>query len=361
MYLRPKYFKKKMSNSFKRIKKILLSTILAVLSMSSVFAQNSDFDAFLRAGAEDANKLIGNYLEPMIVGFSYGMSNSWYNTAKTHESFGFDITITGNLTSVPTSKEFFTFNPANYNSTTSTGSTDQIPTIMGPKTENGSELSFEYHDENSGETIRNSFSPVGIGIKEDYGYNVVPSPMVQLSVGVIKNTDIILRYTPEITAGDFKTSVFGLGIKHDIKQWIPGMKRVPIDISILGAFSGMENTFDMSNMELDGENQESVFEIDNWTVQGIVSKRFSILTFYGSFGYSNVSSSIKMKGSFKIEDTSDSSVSYTIMDPIDREYEEKTWRATGGLRLAFGILTLHGDYTWQEYPIASGGIGFSFR
>ena len=117
----------------------------------------------------------------------------------------------------------------------------------------------------------------------------------------------------------------------------------------------------MSELELDGENQLSVFKINNWTVQGIVSKKISILTLYAAAGYSNVTSSIKIQGSYEIEDESDPSLSFNVTDPVSVQYDESSWRATGGLRMKFAFFTIHGDYTWQEYPIASAGIGFSFR
>jgi hypothetical protein len=244
---------------------------------------------------------------------------------------------------------------------TNTGDTDKIPTIMGSDKDTGAELTFNYYEENTGETIRGSYKPVGLGFKEQFGYNIVPSPMVQFSIGTLKNTDLIIRYTPEITAGDFKTSVFGMGIKHDIKQWIPVIKRIPIDISILGAFSGFDTNYDMSDLELDGENQVSTFNVNNWTVQGLVSKKFSVLTLYGALGYSTVCSNMKMNGTYIMEDEYDPSLTFTVVDPIDLKYHESSWRATAGFRLKFAIFTLHADYTIQQYPIASAGIGFSFR
>ena len=345
----------------KQTKTLLLASVFLIFSASHILAQSTNFDAFLRAGADDASKLVKNYMEPLVVGFSYGMSNSWYNTAKTHKTLGFDLTITANMTTIPTSKEYFRFDPSEYSNVTSTGETDLMPTIMGSDDDNGAQLTFSYYEENTGETISGTFSPAGIGIKENYGYNVVPSPMVQLGVGTFKNTDIIIRYTPEITYGEFKTSVFGMGIKHNIKQWIPGLKRIPIDISILGAFSGFDNTLDMSDLELNGENQEAVFNVNNWTVQGIVSKKISVLTIYGALGYSGVTSSLKMNGTYIIEDEINPLLTFSVTDPIDLTYNENSWRATGGLRLKFGIFTIHGDYTWQEYSIVSFGIGLSFR
>lgn len=342
-----------------RINLLVLTCLTFILTEGN--AQDSDFDSFLRGGAEDASKLIESYLEPIVVGFSYGMSNSWYNTAKPHKSFGFDLTITGNITTVPSSKEFFTFDPSEYNNVTSTGTTNQIPTIMGPENENGAELTFTYSDDFSNQTVEGSYSPVGLGIKESVGLNVVPSPMIQLGIGIYKSTDLIIRYVPSLTFGDFKTSVFGLGVKHDFKQWIPGLKEIPFDLSFLGAFSGFKNTFDMSNQELRGENQEANFDLNNWTMQAIISKKLSVLTVYGAFGYSSINSSIKMSGTYIIEDAIDPTDTFTLIDPINFSYDENSMRATLGLRLKFGFFTLHSDYTFQEYDIASLGIGISFK
>ncbi len=347
--------------ALKKTRKVLLSVLFLVIIFNQINAQNLNFDSFLRAGADDASTLIGNYMEPIVVGFSYGMSNSWYNTAKPHKMLGFDLTISANMTVIPTSKELFIFNPADYTNVTSTGETNQIPTIMGPDEGNGAQLTFSYKDENTGQTIRGTYRPTGLGIKEQIGYNVIPSPMVQVGIGTFKNTDIIIRYTPEITIGDFKTSVFGMGIKHDIKQWIPVIKRVPIDISLLGAFSGFDNSFQMSDIESGGENQEAIFNINNWTVQGIVSKKISVLTIYAAVGYSCVTSSLKMNGTYIIEDELNPALTFSITDPVDLNYNENSWRATGGLRLKFGLFTIHGDYTLQEYQIISAGIGLSFR
>jgi hypothetical protein len=344
----------------KKTQTILLTYLCITFCIFDGKSQDSDFDSFLRGGPEDASTLLKYFMEPIVVGFSYGMSNSWYNTAKPHESLGFDLTITANLTTVPSSKEFFTFDPSEYNNVTSAGSTDQIPTIMGPE-DFSALLVFTYDDENIGQSINGFYSPVGLGIKETIGWNVVPSPMIQLGIGTFKSTDLIIRYVPSLTFGDFTSSVFGLGIKHDYKQWIPGLKEVPIDLSILGAFSGFKNTFDMSDMELEGNDQEAKFNINNWTIQALVSKQISVLTLYGSFGYSDINSSLKLSGTYEIEDAVNPLNTFSLTDPVDLSYEENSFRGTLGLRLKFGFFTLHGDYTFQKYNIASAGIGISFN
>ena len=111
------------------------------------------------------------------------------------------------------------------------------------------------------------------------------------------------------------------------------------------------------------KTREAVFNINNWTVQGIVSKKIAVLTLYGAFGYSSVTSNLLMNGTYIIEDEIDPSLkqTFSVTDPIDLTYEENSFRVTGGLRFKFGPVTLHGDYTWQEYSIVSAGVGISVR
>lgn len=342
----------------------LIGFVIFVGLSQNVYGQEdsgTDFDVFLQAGADDANLLIKNYMEPLVMGFSYGMSNGWYNTAKAHKTLGFDLTITATLTSIPESKEYFTFVSSDYTNVQLVGSDDQIPTILGPSSDTGAELEFTYYDEATATTVSSgTFKPTGLGLKDEIGYNVVPSPMVQLSVGTFKNTDLIIRYVPEVSYENFKTSAFGFGIKHDIKQWIPGLKRVPIDIALLAAFSGFDNHYSLADLAIDGENKEAVFNINNWTIQALVSKKISILTVYAGVGCATVSSEMKMKGTYAVEDDEGEEI-YSMEDPIALSYQESSWRATGGLRLKFGFFTLHADYTYQQYSMLSAGFGFSFR
>ena len=50
-----------------------------------------DLVNFLNAGKNDASKLMGAYLNPMIEGLSYSFNGGWYHTAKAHNSLGFDF------------------------------------------------------------------------------------------------------------------------------------------------------------------------------------------------------------------------------------------------------------------------------
>ncbi len=60
--------------------------------------------------------------------------------------------------------------------------------------------------------------------------NGVLAPTAQLSLGIYKNTDLKVRYLPEISSNDTKIKAFGVGVMHDVKQHIPGIGILPFDL-----------------------------------------------------------------------------------------------------------------------------------
>ena len=64
---------------------------------------------------------------------------------------------------------------------------------------------------------------------------VLPVPYFQGSIGLVKNTELMFRLSPlKIDFGQLELGYWGLGFKHDVMQWIPVAKRIPIDLSFLG-------------------------------------------------------------------------------------------------------------------------------
>ena len=90
----------------------LLKRIFVVLLIAApgwTFAQSeTDLINFLEAGKNDASKLMGAYLNPMIEGLSYSFNGGWYHTAKAHNSLGFDLGVSANAVFLPSSKYYFT-------------------------------------------------------------------------------------------------------------------------------------------------------------------------------------------------------------------------------------------------------------
>ena len=203
----------------------------------------------------------------------------------------------------------------------------------------------------------------------------IPAPTVQLGIGLIKNTDLKIRYgqAKNISIPDDQTnnkygiSIFGIGLMHDFKQWIPGIKHLPLDMAVFVGYSRFKTTidFDESNVSFDAEGTATL-TANNTTIQALVSKKLSILTLYGGIGYNIVSSGIKVEGRVEnyelLSDPTDPTSYYVVEDPVDFTYDGgSTFRATGGMRLKFAFVTLHADYTFQKYNMLSAGLGFTFR
>lgn len=341
------------------MKKITILAILSVCYSASSIAQ--DLDAFLEGGAEHGNKLMQDYMEPAFVGLGYALNSGWYNTGKPHKLLGFDLTLNVNAAYVPQSAQFFTFRPGDYNNeiglepSLSGSSSDQLPTIFGPN-KDADDIPFLVFNQNTPDNVRVT-SPTGLGLKEKLGFNAVPAPSLQLGLGLVKNTELKLRLLPEQTFGDsgeeISTKMFGLGVMHDVKQWIPGIKNLPFDLSGFFAFNTMSTT-----MNLDAENPDQMIELktSGTTLQGIISKKIAVLTVYGGLGYISGSTSFKMLGEYDI-----SAEEEPLKNPIAFDYSGTSLRANLGARLKLAVFTLHAEYAVQKYNTLTAGFGISVR
>ncbi|MEO9805832.1 MAG: DUF6588 family protein [Reichenbachiella sp.] len=326
-------------------------------------AEALDISVFLKGGEEAASELMGLYLNPAFTGMGFGVANGWYNTAKPHKPLGFDITATLSLAKTPNSDLFFSMLQAGDITSggirTQSGNTEEFATVFGDDRTVGLESSLTQN----GITVTSQFNaPPGLNLEDDVnGY--VPVPMLQAGIGLIKNTDLKIRWVPTQKSDEdgYELKMFGLGVMHDFKQWIPGIKHIPIDMSVLVAFNRINAKLDLTNDAVSGAGQEGEFGINAWTYQVLVSKKLSILTLYGGFGFNNVSTSLEVKGSYDIQDDTDSNLVITLVDPVSESFTSSGMRATAGFRLKLAIITLHADYTLQKYNTITAGLGFSFR
>ncbi len=342
-------------------KGIFLLTCICLIGFSHTAKAQGDLDGLLEGGLEDANKLTEGYARPFMNAFGTGMTNGWYNTAKTHKSFGFDLTVTVNAAFVPDDELLYNVSNLDLQSVTLSDPNypnGDVPTLFGPA------VAPVYTDNLTGDTFE---GPEGLDIKEEFGFQAVPVPMAQLGIGIIKNTDIKIRWTPEIKVGDDgKFKIIGIGVMHDVKQYIPGIKKAPFDLSGFVGFTKMTLTTTFADQSASTgagiftDNGETIFEVNSFTVQVLISKKISILTLYGGLGFNNVSSRIALEGDYEARDSS-GLIEETYTNPIDLNFNTSGPRITAGFRLKLAILTLHADYTLQKYSTLTAGVGFAVR
>src|SRR5690606_12396678 len=156
---------------------------------------------------------------------------------KTHNKFGFDITITPSVSLVPSSEEYFDFNPSDYKHLTLPNGETRIPTIMSTS-DYGTMVSVSIPYENN--TFKVSEFEMPKGIAGDLPLNGVPLPMVQAGLGLPTRTDVKLRFLPNISFADTgEVSLFGMALQHDLGQYLK-ISSLPLNIAVLGGVTNLK-------------------------------------------------------------------------------------------------------------------------
>ncbi|HZY80762.1 MAG TPA: DUF6588 family protein [Cyclobacteriaceae bacterium] len=330
--------------------------IFLLLTLPFAVAAQDDVNQMLRGTAADAKYLAEGYISPLMKSIGYGMNAGWYNTAKTHSFPGFDLTLSINPAFAPASDKSFTVDNSKLQSvylkrdlsgnepSAATG-TGNLPTIfgerrsmlLGPKP-NPTDASF----------------PAAPGV----GLTFFPTPTINLGIGLPKGFDLKVRYVPTLNFGKItkdkligEFGLFGIGIMHDFKQYIPGIKALPFDMSVFVGYTSLK-----FSVGLDKSQPARMAELTSTatTVQALISKKLSVLTGYAGIGYNMATTKFALKGNYSFTDGAKT-------DPFTTEAKSNGVRATVGLRLKLGPITLHGDYTLQKYNAVSAGFGIAVR
>ena len=329
------------------MKKLTLPGILITLVIPSVFGQG--MEELIKGGSQDANYLIQGYTTPFIRAFGTGLNQGWYNTADTHKFPGFDLTVSVSLIGVPSSDKNFTVD----NTKLSTIELDQttngkgdIPTFFGSTSPTNKTFSFR-------DATPGSFDvPAGI---YDLPIARVPVPILNLGFGLPKGIELVGRFVPNLNLGDVGTlGLWGIGVKHDVKQYIPGLKLLPFSMSIFAGYTSFKSEVTID----DSQDQFANFEIKSTTLQLLASKKIAVLTIYGGVGYDLTKGDLAIKGTYDIDGNAGSQ---ELTDPVDFSAKHNSARITAGLRLKLGPITLHGDYTQAKYSAITAGFGISVR
>jgi len=331
--------------------KKVYTLLLALISLSA-FSQEThlNYERYLIAG-DEAPMIIKDYLNPAMVGMMNTASSGWYSTAETHKRFGFDISVNLMGAFVPDSD--LDFDISKYNNITVDGGQEMMPTIFGTKAESPSITSLIYQPaKGSGMN-----APNGIGLTKP----VAPNAMIQAGLGIGWGTEIKFRYVPNSGKDGFKANTWGVAIQHDVFQYIPGNKAIPIHISVIGGYTKSKGTwtFNSDDNQWDGSNQYTDFEVQNYSFQLLASTNIPFINAYGGIGYNSSKSSYKMYGEYIIDD--EVNTPETLMDPASADWESSGFTATAGVRLSIAFFKIFADYTWKEYNTVTAGIAFSFR
>ncbi len=376
------------------MRKLTLATLfVALLTISYAQIEVSNFMNLGRDGIKDIETLTGAYLDPFGKGMATTLSSGWFNTAATHRMFGFDFSIGATLTTIPSADKKFNLNDYNWN--VLVWDENQYPNPVSP-TVAGQQASLM----SAGVRLSDQIRLDGI-LNMPQGANLpaVGLPIVHLGVGVYKGTDVQLRLLPPMPISDFgNINMYGVGVKHDFKQWIPVVKKLPFDAAIAVNYSKVNSAFteleyfptkmitiERQHIENDllplvdsdtriqaefYDKQELQFQMSSFAANLVVSKKLLFLTVYGSLGFSSSASNIELVGPYLLPNLNQQGQSAPYLElkreniienPISVNMKHKSMRSGIGLRIKLAVITLHGEVTYQDYTMYNFGLGVAIR
>jgi hypothetical protein len=349
----------------------LLTFILLIFLVSHANAQNS-FSQLIQSGPADATKLFNAYAQPLFKGFGVGLNSGWNNTAKTKKLLHFDLRITVSGSLVSTSDKTFDVTKIGLSNHLRPADPGQTiaPTFGGDKNTDGPLLNI--YDDN-GKQIGQFNTPKGV-------FSIVPAPQVQLTIGLVKNTDITLRAIPSINLGSNAGSIsmFGFGLKHDILQDFTGTtadRLIPFDVAVAFGYSHLNMNVPLTvnpdngatpqngQQSSDFSNQHISGTFNSFILQAIISKKLLFFTPFLAVGYNTTHTNVVAIGNYPF--TTGATITgptyTTFPNPVNiNETSISGGRLDAGFQLNLGFFRIYASGSLAQYKSVNAGIGFGF-
>lgn len=352
------------------MKKLYFLIIVALLTLPALktFAQDDDFSGLIKSNRADATRLLQAYGEPMFKGFGIGLNSGWNNTAKTKKLLHFELRITANAAQVPVKDRSFDVNKIGLSGhvTPANPANHIAPTVGGNSDVDGPEMNI---NDDNGTKISSFTMPSGV-------FNYVPAPTIQLTVGLVHNTDLTIRTTPKIHISDDAGSVgmIGFGVKHDIIQDFAKGAPKPFDLAIAANYNRInysktldvkpdEGTTALPGSSSDFSNQRIDAHFSGFNLQAIISKKLLFFTPFASVAYQTAHTDLGALGNYPLTSTVPGQGSFytTVTDPVHiKEKSVSGFRADAGFQLAFVGIRIYASVSTGEYLSGNAGIGFGF-
>jgi len=334
---------------------------------------------FVYGGIEDAEKILQAYLEPYANILGSDLNAGWYNTARPHQLGVLDVTATVSWAKAPANLLTYDVSAMELFGELAPGTTGIAPTVAGDMDERSTLVYTETVDLGG---MTEDVEYARFTLPNGTGYDYFPLPMAQLTVGLPFGTDVSARFVPMVQLGDFgEIGLWGVGGKHSISQWIPGIKEIELlDIAVQGGYTKVSASANVNvepldladmvdpNPNFDWDDQFVVQKVAGWTLNLIASQTISVLTIYEGIGYANSMVEMALQGHYPIhtvilEGENIGKPTYEIVeDPFSLDYENiNNLRVNVGVRIKLGVFTVHYDFTHTLYVTHSVGIGVSFR
>ena len=369
-----------MNRYIKLLSKVVSTSILIIITCTGtiLYAQDSNPGEILRSGANDANLLIEQYLGPIGPGLGAGLNSGWFTSPRAHRPLGFDFRVSSTFAAVPNIDQLINMDRLVFENLRVLDGPTLSPTLFGDETP-GTRLGETFVNPETGEMMElYSFTmPKGIG------FHYVVTPMAQFTLGLIRDTNITVRYLPPLTLNDdFKTSLRGFGFQHGLNQWL-NQSPDAIDVSIHMGFTEISADFNYLVEPEEGSDIQNPHPSSTWEGQGmavrssaftsslILGKQMRVLSLYGGFGFQQAKTNVRAVGAYPAaiplgpNEYTPGGPNRTIEivdNPIDLDFESNLrMNYFVGARLQLLIVAVSVSYNFSEYNSLNVGVGISVR
>ncbi|SHI33362.1 DUF6588 family protein [Algibacter luteus] len=335
-----------------------LSLFMLLVLVTTISKAQSDIDALLAAGVEDAERFANDYLAPGTDGLMHSMNANWFNSAKVKPLGGFEISVIVNAASVQDEHKMFDLNVADYNNVSFPDSSPSksVATVLG-ENDPAIFIEVEYDDPIFGNQTETIELPTGIG---DGTANLLPTAFIQGALGIGGGIEVKARFVPKIETEDVSLSMYGAGLQMEFTEWLPADKLLPVAISGLVAYNHIDGEYNLTDSSgVQGENQRIENATNTWLFQLIASTKMPVINFYGGLGYIKGKSESDLLGTYRV--TNGFVTSEDIVDPFSVSSEVSSVRGTIGTKLKLGFFRLNAEYHLSDFNAFSLGVNFGFR
>jgi len=315
------------------MKKALLTILIFCISITSKSQVQVD-------DINDAQAFLQEYLSPLGNGLGAITNNGWYNSAKPHRFLGFDATFTLSILNITDENKSFDPNSITNFSSNNTST----PTILGK----GDGATVNYKGEQFKLPNQSTLIPALV------------LPNFNFGLGVFKKTELNGRFIPNYKYnigffGKGEISMWGLGFKHDLLQWIPIIgNAIPMSLSLQAGHTQLNSGLSILDQDVSIDVQATNFNI-------ILSRKILMLTGYTSVGYNFSTTTFTAGEDISNLDTFNLN-ELEISLPIEMKFENNNeFRANVGLRFNLAVIAIHANHTFSKYPVTTIGLGVSLR
>lgn len=239
---------------------------ILILPFNKSFSQSIQIIDQVNGFIKDALFYSDKYVTPATDGAVYQSSSSWMTSAKKRKLWDVTLGLHMNVFFVPNSDKDFTIKNSDFTFLSiENGTSATVPTAIGSGTDT---------------YLVGQLDSQQIRIKAPKGVDqaTVFYPHLSGGVSLWGGTEFLIKLAPKtkLKHGDFQ--VYGVGLKHNISQYLKGLETKKISIAALACYSNENISFDFLDVTTASYGNLGINRItglvDTWQFQVNASKEF---------------------------------------------------------------------------------------